>query len=265
MILADGQKYHIDGKTLYAVDFIFDKDIYFRGYDHIVFLKMLSDVGDILHTYWDMEHVPKLSEFAAEDSYLPLVSVLLASEKPEAEISEIFEFLFEHEYAIRAIEAKAAEIAAVKEEIKPQGDAPKKIEEQEQASKLPESKQQTSSVVKKEESAQKSYIKIDTAKLDELFDTVGELVIAQNFIAQNEKIKDLGDSNINKTIETLSKITKTIQDRVMSLRMVAIRDTFEKMKRVARDTAKKAKHKQTVRPIQYILRTGFQKHIVSTN
>jgi two-component system chemotaxis sensor kinase CheA len=200
---------------------------------------MLSDVGDILHTYWDMEHVPKLSEFAAEDSYLPLVSVLLASEKPEAEISEIFEFLFEHEYAIRAIEAKAAEIAAVKEEIKPQGDAPKKIEEQEQASKLPESKQQTSSVVKKEESAQKSYIKIDTAKLDELFDTVGELVIAQNFIAQNEKIKDLGDSNINKTIETLSKITKTIQDRVMSLRMVAIRDTFEKMKRVARDTAKK--------------------------
>lgn len=238
-ISADGQKYHIDGKTLYAVDFIFDKDIYFRGYDHIVFLKMLSDVGDILHTYWDMEHVPKLSEFAAEDSYLPLVSVLLASEKPEAEISEIFEFLFEHEYAIRAIEAKAAEIAAAKEEIKPQGDAPKKIEEQEQASKLPESKQQTSSVVKKEESAQKSYIKIDTAKLDELFDTVGELVIAQNFIAQNENIKDLGDSNINKTIETLSKITKTIQDRVMSLRMVAIRDTFEKMKRVARDTAKK--------------------------
>ena len=137
------------------------------------------------------------------------------------------------------MEAKAAEIAVAKEEIKPQGDAPKKIEEQEQASKLPESKQQTSSVVKKEESAQKSYIKIDTAKLDELFDTVGELVIAQNFIAQNEKIKDLGDSNINKTIETLSKITKTIQDRVMSLRMVAIRDTFEKMKRVTRDTAKK--------------------------
>lgn len=45
--------------------------------------------------------------------------------------------------------------------------------------------------------------------------------------------------HINKTIEILSKITKVIQDRVMSLRMVAIRDTFEKMKRVARDTAKK--------------------------
>lgn len=41
---------------------------------------------------------------------------------------------------------------------------------------------------KKEEAvAAKSYIKIDTAKLDGSFDTVGELVIAQNFIAQNEK------------------------------------------------------------------------------
>lgn len=37
----------------------------------------------------------------------------------------------------------------------------------------------------------------------------------------------------------ISKITKVIQDRVKSLRMVAIKDTFEKMKRVARDTAKK--------------------------
>lgn len=53
------------------------------------------------------------------------------------------------------------------------------------------------------------------------------LVIAQTLLLKTKKIKDLGDSNINKTIETLSKITKTIQDRVMSLRMVAIRDTFE--------------------------------------
>jgi two-component system chemotaxis sensor kinase CheA len=90
-----------------------------------------------------------------------------------------------------------------------------------------------------EGAAQKSYIKIDTIKLDELFDSVGELVIAQNFIAQNERIKALDDAYIQKTIETLSKITKVIQDRVMSLRMVAIRDTFDRMKRVARDTAKK--------------------------
>ena len=87
--------------------------------------------------------------------------------------------------------------------------------------------------------ASKSTIRIDTFKLDELFDSVGELVIAQNFIAQNEKIRLIEDESITRTIETLSKITKRIQDRVMSLRMVAIRDTFDKMKRVVRDTSKK--------------------------
>ncbi|MEK6658164.1 MAG: chemotaxis protein CheA, partial [Campylobacterota bacterium] len=85
----------------------------------------------------------------------------------------------------------------------------------------------------------KSTIRIDTFKVDELFDSVGELVIAQNFIAQSEKIRSIEDESISRTIETLSKITKKIQDRVMSLRMVAIKDTFEKMKRVVRDTSKK--------------------------
>lgn len=237
-ILADAARYDIKDKNLYIIDFKFDKDIYFRGYDHIIFLKMLSEEGDILHTYWDMEHVPKLSEFVTEDSCLPFVSVILATQKTEGEISEIFEFLFEHEYSVKAVEAETHAIAKVNNEQKAEVSATINTEKQEPP-KQPDGKQSNNSGVKKEESTQKSYIKIDTAKLDELFDTVGELVIAQNFIAQNDKIKDLGDSNINKTIETLSKITKTIQDRVMSLRMVAIRDTFEKMKRVARDTAKK--------------------------
>ena len=237
-ILADAARYDIKDKNLYIIDFKFDKDIYFRGYDHIVFLKMLSEEGDILHTYWDMEHVPKLSEFVAEDSCLPFVSVILATQKTEGEISEIFEFLFEHEYSIKAVETKTVIAAEQKEEPKSEASVQTSAEKQESPKQV-DSKQSNNLQAKKEESTQKSYIKIDTAKLDELFDTVGELVIAQNFIAQNEKIKDLGDSNINKTIETLSKITKTIQDRVMSLRMVAIRDTFEKMKRVARDTAKK--------------------------
>ena len=48
--------------------------------------------------------------------------------------------------------------------------------------------------------ASKSTIRIDTFKLDELFDSVGELVIAQNFIAQNEKIRSIEDESINRTI-----------------------------------------------------------------
>ena len=36
--------------------------------------------------------------------------------------------------------------------------------------------------------AQKSFLKIDSMKLDELFDSIGELVIAQNYLGENGKI-----------------------------------------------------------------------------
>ncbi|MBN2832529.1 MAG: chemotaxis protein CheA, partial [Campylobacterales bacterium] len=96
-----------------------------------------------------------------------------------------------------------------------------------------ESKSIKSSVVSK------NFLKIDAQKLDELFDSIGELVIAQNCLGENAKIKAVQDAEVSKTIENLSKITRLIQNRVMGLRMVPIRDTFEKMKRVVRDSSKK--------------------------
>jgi two-component system chemotaxis sensor kinase CheA len=84
-----------------------------------------------------------------------------------------------------------------------------------------------------------SIVKIDTLKLDELFDSVGEMVIAQNFLAENSEILLLNSPTLNRTIDNLNKITKLIQKRVMVLRMVPVHDTFEKMRRVVRDASKK--------------------------
>jgi len=67
-------------------------------------------------------------------------------------------------------------------------------------------------------------------------------------MGENGKIKAIKDAEVTKTIENLSKITKLIQNRVMSLRMIPIRDTFEKMKRVARDSSKKVN-----KPIRLVL------------
>ncbi len=232
-----GSKSAEDGKNIYLIELSFDKDIYFRGYDHNLFFKLLSEIGEVKESYWNCESIPPLENFSSEDSLFSNVSIIFSSDKSASEIEEIFEFLFDNEYKVSEIASskkepvKAAETVAAVNAVKKQEEPPKP-NEIEHPTRRKEDKEVLITT-------QKSYIKIDTVKLDELFDTVGELVIAQNFIAQNEKIKDLGDPSINKTIEILSKITKVIQDRVMSLRMVAIRDTFEKMKRVARDTAKK--------------------------
>ena len=80
-------------------------------------------------------------------------------------------------------------------------------------------------------------VKVDIQKIDSLVNLVGELVIA------NALIKDLlenTNSTSNKNISHLGKIVKDIQDQVMSIRMVPIKSTFQKMSRLVRDVSKKA-------------------------
>jgi two-component system chemotaxis sensor kinase CheA len=87
--------------------------------------------------------------------------------------------------------------------------------------------------------SQAKTIRIESSKLDELFDSIGELVIAQSFIDQNEQIRGLNNLEINQYLSMLNKTTRLIQNKVMNLRMIPIRDTFMKMKRVSRDVSKK--------------------------
>ncbi len=83
-------------------------------------------------------------------------------------------------------------------------------------------------------------IKVDTERIDNLVNLVGELVIAQTLISQNPAVLRLAGQNLQKDVSHLGKITREIQDLVMSIRMMPIKQTFQKMMRVVRDTAKKA-------------------------
>ncbi|MDD2829875.1 MAG: chemotaxis protein CheA [Sulfuricurvum sp.] len=216
------------GQNLYRIDLTLDSDAYIRGFDHLLFLGLLKENAIALESFFNMENVQPLESFVVDENKISHVGILLLTSQALGDVSENFEFLFDHEYAVRLINLPSVEI--VETDIEENHHSEIKAEE---SRKSPERKENSSVTTSK------STIRIDTFKLDELFDSVGELVIAQNFIAQNEKISAIEDESISRAIETLSKITKRIQDRVMSLRMVAIRDTFDKMKRVVRDTSKK--------------------------
>jgi two-component system chemotaxis sensor kinase CheA len=82
-------------------------------------------------------------------------------------------------------------------------------------------------------------VKIDTTKLDNLLDMVGELVIAQSMVAANPKVAGLNDRKLSADLAQLSRITTDLQKNTMAMRMVPIKQTFQKMVRVVRDTAKK--------------------------
>lgn len=85
----------------------------------------------------------------------------------------------------------------------------------------------------------KTAIKVDTEKLDSLVNLVGELVISQTMVNHNRTLSRFADNDLLKTVALLGKITRDIQERVMSMRMIPIKGTFQKMMRVARDVSKK--------------------------
>ena len=82
-------------------------------------------------------------------------------------------------------------------------------------------------------------VKVETLKLDSLIDMVGELVIAQSLIVSNESMKSMKEPKLIKDLAQVSRITSELQRNAMSLRMVPIRSTFQKMNRLVRDLAHK--------------------------
>ncbi|MFC1523586.1 chemotaxis protein CheA [Thermodesulfobacteriota bacterium] len=83
-------------------------------------------------------------------------------------------------------------------------------------------------------------IKVDVEKLDNLVNAVGELVIMQAMVRQNQKIISIADPKLNRDFSQLSRITSELQKTAMSMRMVPIRQTFQKMIRLVRDLSKKS-------------------------
>ena len=84
----------------------------------------------------------------------------------------------------------------------------------------------------------KIQVKVDTQKLDNLVDLTGELVIAQTMLRQNLNTLALKDQKLNQSLGQLNQITTNLQNTAMSMRMVPIKATFQKMLRLVRELSK---------------------------
>jgi len=84
-----------------------------------------------------------------------------------------------------------------------------------------------------------STVRVKIDRLDKLLDTVGELVIAQTMVGQDELIVSGKHRELSKKISHAGKIVRELQDLSMILRMVPLKGTFQKMARLARDLSQK--------------------------
>lgn len=180
----------------------------------------------------------------------------------------------------KQIKAKVAEEADKKKEESPKNQAPalKKAEAKPEKPKpAPEKKRESKPAAKKSEqkklkqveepkpaankkesapkkaggglppasmtSIQKKDIRVETTKIDKLFDMVGELITIETMVTNNQDLRGLELPNFNKAANMLNKITRDLQEISMSIRMMPIEGLFNKMKRLVRDVSIKMNKK----------------------
>ena len=83
-------------------------------------------------------------------------------------------------------------------------------------------------------------VKVSTQRMDALVNLVGELVIAQLMVVQDPVVSKIHDQRLSRNMAQLGKIVRDLQETSMSLRMVTLKATFQKMARLVRDVAAKA-------------------------
>ena len=83
-------------------------------------------------------------------------------------------------------------------------------------------------------------VKVETKKLDNMVDMVGELVITEAMLRQGMSNLVGQDKKLYTDLAQLGRITSDIQKISMSLRMVPIKQTFQKIIRLVRDLSKKS-------------------------
>ncbi|HOX46390.1 MAG TPA: chemotaxis protein CheA [Myxococcota bacterium] len=84
----------------------------------------------------------------------------------------------------------------------------------------------------------RSTIKVDMERIDGLVDLIGELVIVESMVSSAAELRALRSEQLRAHLGQLGKITRDLQDAGLRMRMVALRGTFLRMKRMVRDLAR---------------------------
>jgi two-component system chemotaxis sensor kinase CheA len=86
----------------------------------------------------------------------------------------------------------------------------------------------------------KDTIRVDYERLENMINTIGEMVLAESMISQDEDLMRLHSEELGKKIYNLRMVTRKLQELGTTIRMVPIAGTFQKMARLVRDLSRKS-------------------------
>ena len=191
-----------DKLPLYIIT-IKPKDSFFTSdMDIVAIIKYLGVIGDILDLNIQDEKLPNIQEIVPLKSYLS-ISIKYECEEPLADIEAAFEFVIND-----------IELSIVNEKVK-----------------LREKKE------KKTHLKKNASLRVDSSKIDQLINIISEMVIANAKITQIANDED--NTELMETTDKLTDMLGEIREGVMDIRMVQVGSSFQKLRRIVNDTAKK--------------------------
>lgn len=80
-------------------------------------------------------------------------------------------------------------------------------------------------------------IKVDTTRVDNVLNAVGELVVLKNQIVQNDIVRDGNNSELAAIVDQIDKAVRELYDKTLSIRMTPLKSLFLKIQRIVRDVS----------------------------
>ncbi|MDR2354743.1 MAG: chemotaxis protein CheA [Clostridiales Family XIII bacterium] len=242
----------LDGESLFHLHVYFTEDCQMENIRAFMLVSKLQTMGEVLRIIPDdLEGNPDAADIIKERGFFCTYVTALTREEVE-----------EHAKATLSVDTVSF-ISAMPDEEAPQtqsaSPAPQtqpapqiaKTEEPQAAQTAPQAQPapQTQAPKPAEKNAadgdraehkptKQNLINVDLNKLDVLMNLVGELVITESMVSGSPDLADLELENFHKAARQLRKLTDEIQDTVMSVRMMPVATTFQKMRRIVRDMGK---------------------------
>ena len=116
--------------------------------------------------------------------------------------------------------------------------ASKTVETKPVAEQKPSTTSAKASNSKKSPQQTETTVRVDTRRLDQIMNMVGELVLVRNRLTSLSIKNEKEDEQLNKAISNLDAVTTDLQGAVMKTRMQPIKKVFGRFPRVVRDLAR---------------------------
>ena len=224
-----------EGSSPASYDIVFgpSRDFFHFGLDPLILLRELATLGTLSDVRIDNSKLPPLDSMDPESCYLTWTLRLQTACAAEA-IKEIF-MLVDDATVVEVVrceeEGTAPGDGENAESSTPDTQAPPSPPEPPSPSRDNRPQAKSTAVTHRES------VRVNGERLDDMINQIGELVIGISMV--EEEWASLSPDVESSAIVQLSKIVRDLQEQSLSMRMVPIAATFQKMNRSVRDLSRK--------------------------